>query len=298
VPANPLLRIKVTGDETSADLPEFLAFGAHPEYSRLLTTRFGTSHLFTYVPADQPAAIHLATSKDGKLAYRAFGSQGLIDSQMVEVDKEYPSWNGLSFVPLRILPAARADLLLRPKPIKAGKEGNRGVVVELESGKEVFKTSLTRDSRSTGQLGDRMVMVHFDVWRDQVPFKIRLDEFYQPTNPGTKQAAEYKSKVTLIDDSKNLKEQREIYMNHPLYHAGKDGVLYTLYQSGIDTSTGVPVSTYTVAYDPGLEVKYAGAAILCAGIFLMFYMGGYFKRQRPPARPEKARRPEPAGVEA
>jgi hypothetical protein len=29
-------------------------------------------------------------------------------------------------------------------------------------------------------------------------------------------------------------------------------------------------------------VKYAGAVLLCTGIFLMFYMGGYFKRTRRP----------------
>ncbi len=43
----------------------------------------------------------------------------------------------------------------------------------------------------------------------------------------------------------------EIKMNHPLFYKGEDGREYTLYQSGINRVEGTPVSTFTVAYDPG-----------------------------------------------
>lgn len=81
-------------------------------------------------------------------------------------------------------------------------------------------------------------------------------------------------------ESEKVEVQQVITMNAPLHYKGRDGINYTLYQSGIDRSTGTPISTYTVANDPGLEVKYAGAIIMCIGIILMFYMGGYF-RSRP-----------------
>jgi hypothetical protein len=108
------------------------------------------------------------------------------------------------------------------------------------------------------------------------------------------------------DDTFEYREARkaEIKMNHPLCYGGdarsdsdgsstrRFGTLarwmgmdhpeYTLYQSGITRAEGTAMSTYTVAYDPGLVVKYAGAVLLCTGIFLMFYMGGYFKRTRRP----------------
>ena len=57
-----------------------------------------------------------------------------------------------------------------------------------------------------------------------------------------------------------------------LRFTASDGQQYTLYQSSIVHDRGVPVSTFTVANDPGLKIKYAGAIILCTGIFLMFYM--------------------------
>lgn len=280
-PNNPLLRLKVDGPRGSR---EYLAFGDHPEYGRLLAQRFGKEHLVTYFPADAPATIHLGVTPDGALAYRAFGSKGIIACALVEENKEYPSWAGLNFVPKKVLGQAVPQTRLIARPIKKGKPGNPGVALTLTSGKEELKVSLARGMRSPQTLAGRQILIGYDVQESKLPFEIRLDEFDEPKNPGTMQAAMYTSKVTLFDKPKGIEKQIDITMNEPLRYVGSDGIQYTLYQSGIDHSTGAPISTYTVANDPGLPVKYAGAIILCTGIFLMFFMGGYFKAPSKKAR--------------
>jgi hypothetical protein len=100
--------------------------------------------------------------------------------------------------------------------------------------------------------------------------------------------------VTLNDKSKNFEKQIAITMNEPLRYTGSDGVPYTLYQSGIDRTTGTPVSTYTVAHDPGLIIKYTGLIVLGVGIVLMFWLGGYFKSSPKPAAAVNQRKMEQA----
>ena len=41
-----------------------------------------------------------------------------------------------------------------------------------------------------------------------------------------------------------------------------------------------PMSTFTVSRDPGIIIKYLGFLTSTLGIFLMFYLGGYFRSAR------------------
>lgn len=275
IPENPLLKLAVTDGGTEY---EYLAFGSHPEWQQLLATKYGNKHLLTYFPADIPPVVHVVMSPEGDLGYRAFGSQGLIASEVAEPNQEYPCWAELTFVPKQVLPKGEPDILLRPKLLKKGEMGNHGLIVELDDGKTKTETALVRGMPANERLGQRVYTIDYAIQQDQLPFKIRLNDFKEPKNPGTQQAAAYESEVTVIDEVNGVEKDTRIYMNHPLYYEGSDGVEYTLYQSGIDRSTGTPVSTFTVANDPGLETKYAGSLVLFVGIFLMFYMGGYFKK--------------------
>lgn len=285
-PLNPLLKIKLQEGDKEAE--EYLAFGAHPEWSPLLATRYGREHLFTYFPTDQGPVMHLVITPTGKAGYRAFGSQGLIAADYVEKGRNYASWAGWTFTPLDVLASATEEVKLRPKRLPRAKTGNPGIIVELQSSKnpkDVVRTALTRGMGRTRQLGNRAVQFRYDIAETKLPFQIRLDEFKEPKNPGTNQAAMYTSIVTLIDKAKDLEKNNiVITMNAPLHWQDDQGKWYTFYQSGIDYSMGKPVSTYTVARDPGLILKYVGLLMVICGIILMFYLGGYFRRHRFSAR--------------
>ena len=57
-------------------------------------------------------------------------------------------------------------------------------------------------------------------------------------------------------------------MNEPLVHGR-----FRLYQSSFEEPAhGRQASVLTVAGDPGRGLKYAGSLMICAGIFVMFYL--------------------------
>lgn len=281
-PSNPVVRVRAK--EAGGEARELMAFGAHPELQALFHRGAGSADLLSYFPAAIPSGAQLVILSTGEMGYRAFGSDGLIAAAKAKVGEEYPCWAGLKFAPKTIIAKSLPDTLLIPRPIKAGKTANPGAIVEYIPKKgEPFTSSLVRGRPGIGRVDDKTVLVGLDPYERDLPFDIRLDDFQEPKNPGTRQAAMYTSKVTLTDSKAGVNKQIDITMNEPLRYRGEDGVEYTLYQSGIDWSTGKPISTYTVANDPGLTTKYAGAIILCVGIFLMFYMGGYFNKRSAPS---------------
>ena len=278
-PKNPAVKVEVkVGDQTPLKLHSFARW---PQFNTVLAHRNSTEHLISFFRADDPMSIQLVTAPDGSVGYRAFENGSLVTAERVQPDKEYAAPMGLRFTVLQLEPHARPDLLLRPRPANSGQQTMRGIVAELVSGDDVLTTSLLRSQPPrTGRLGERTVSLQYTVAQRVLPFAIRLDDFEEPKNPGTMQAAMYTSKVTLIDKSRDIERKEIVTMNAPLYYTGIDGMSYTFYQSGISRSNGVPLSTFSVANDPGLSVKYAGATIMSVGIFLMFYMGGYFKPSR------------------
>ena len=63
-----------------------------------------------------------------------------------------------------------------------------------------------------------------------------------------------------------------ISMNEPLVYGG-----YTFYQASYVMEEGrPPISVFSVNYDPGRVVKYAGAIIMVLGIILMFYLNPHY----------------------
>lgn len=302
-PINPALIVRVTrGGQTR----EVVSFANNPEFSRLLASRSGLAEgdQLTFFRADQPSEIQLLVTPAGQLGYRAFTNQACVASARCEMDQVYASFGMFQFIPREVLASGRPDLHIIPKPVPPGEQTFPAVQVEVTiPGAGSTSAWLVRRLPESRRVVDgRILRIRYEIQTEQLPFAVRLDDFNEPRQPGTMSAARYESFVTVFDkkelpldkfDPHNpLQEKRgdkalefietrkaEIKMNHPLFVDGEDGREYTLYQSGIARPGGTPVSTYTVAYDPGLIIKYIGAVVLCAGIFLMFYMGGYFRKR-------------------
>ncbi|MBX9654986.1 cytochrome c biogenesis protein ResB [bacterium] len=313
-PVYPALQLNVTSGDKKQEL---ILLAAHPELTRALSSRLPDGYLMTFFRADQPTELQLLVTMGEQLGYRAFSNQSCLTSVVAKMDETYPSFGIFKFIPRRVVASGRPDLEIIPKPVPPGQETFPAVEAELAlaNGTKTTVHLVRRLPDARTFLDGQIVRLGYDIDSEPLPFAIRLDDFNEPKQPGTMSAARYESFVTVFDkkdiprdkfDSKNpLMEQRgdrtvqfdevrkaEIKMNHPLFYKGEDGREYTLYQSGINRVEGTPVSTFTVAYDPGLIVKYIGAVVLCAGIFLMFYMGGYFKR-----KPVNQRQSDDASIE-
>jgi hypothetical protein len=309
-PEYPAVRLKLTlGDQQR----ETIAFANNPEFTRPLAVRGGLPDgtFVTYFRPDQPSEMQLLVTAGNQLGYRTFSNQACVASVVAELDQRYPSFGMFEFIPRKVLASGRPDVEVIPKPVPPGEQTFPAVEVEfsLANGAKTVARLVRQLPETRRVIDGKIISLRFKLLEEDLPFAVRLDDFNEPKQPGTMNAARYESFVSVFKKKEiplesyrpndPLQEKRgsrafafeetrkaEIKMNHPLFFKGETGHEYTLYQSGITRQQGVPVSTYTVAYDPGLIVKYAGAIILCVGIFLMFYMGGYFRQQ--------SKRPVPA----
>jgi hypothetical protein len=300
---NPAVRLAV--ERPGKPRAEVLAFG--DRYLDTMIDGRRDVRLTLFTPPQKPL-IELCAGPSGKVAYRAWSSDSLIGSGELEIGKPVPSWtiprqNATVLLSAQeFIPNGRPDAKLIPKPLEPRETGERGAVVEVRTPDGKATVNLYRNPEAfedetawvNVQIKDRLLKVRLASEELQLPFAIRLEDFVEPKIPGTNQAAMYTSIVTLKDEKRKIEEKSVITMNRPLRHtAAPDdeafgGFLrsildplvpqsYALYQTSILQTEQGPMSTYTVSRDPGIIIKYVGFLTSTLGIFLMFYLGGYFR---------------------
>ncbi len=141
---------------------------------------------------------------------------------------------------------------------------------------------------------NRRVAVTMPLDKIDLGFRVYLQKFNRKLDPGTSQASHYSSLVDLIDrhdKNKRLQTDVLIALNAPVdFSDPSTGCSYRLFQSSFagPWKPGDPVfhemvdeddmrdrlflSRFTVNYDPGRGLKYAGSLLIVAGIVVMFYM--------------------------
>lgn len=119
--------------------------------------------------------------------------------------------------------------------------------------------------------GDTRLVVFYTFQREKMPFKIRLNKFEIEHHPGTAKPSEFRSTVTVFDqtkDGQNKQFDAQIFMNHTLDYRG-----YRFFQSSYSTPKNQPViSVFSVSKNPGTPVFYGGCIILCFGVFVIFFV--------------------------
>ena len=139
---------------------------------------------------------------------------------------------------------------------------------------------LASGSEEKIRLGDRELRVVYAPKAKPLGFELKLDDFIMTTYEGTQDAASFQSRVTLLDDKNSHQQEYLISMNEPLSY-GK----YKMFQASYQKIPGEPDrSIFSVAYDPGIWVKYAGSLIMVLGIILMFFFKPLFVQKRRAAR--------------
>ena len=101
-----------------------------------------------------------------------------------------------------------------------------------------------------------------------VPFQLTLKDFRKIDYPGTQNPASFESDVVLRDPPRNFTLEATIQMNHPLDYKG-----FRVFQSSYlqDPFFG-EVSVFTIAKNPGITLIYTGAAVIFAGVIVLFYV--------------------------
>ena len=111
------------------------------------------------------------------------------------------------------------------------------------------------------KLGDLTLSVSYGSLPISLPFSLRLNRFILERYPGSQSPSSYTSKVTLIDDEKNINRQEEIFMNNILNYRG-----YRFFQSSYDVDEKGTV--LSVNHDAvGTIITYIGYFLMSLGMF-------------------------------
>ena len=120
-------------------------------------------------------------------------------------------------------------------------------------------------------------------------FSLKLLAFHRGLNPGGMGDASLASTVRLRDKSRDVDEDRMIFMNHPLVHDKSLFGRFVVHQlDHQETADGKAISIFGVAYDPGWFLKYAGSAMICVGALGMFFRKARRFRTSPLAGPYRS----------
>lgn len=270
-PVNPALELEV-GDGKGAS-QRWLLFAKLPNLNTRVSSQgreLAVQALYQFEP---PAAksLSLAVGPQGKVYYKlSSGKTG-----EVEVKKDIATgWMDLQFEVQQVLAGARKVTECRPVQLskKAEQEGPPpAILVRLEGAPRPGPYWLTRGD--VIQAGDEAhpFVFGYGLRTLDVGVKLKLDKFVMDFDPGTRNAASYKSEVE-VDGA----QKATIQMNEPLVKNG-----YKFFQASFaESETGPTISVLSVARDPGITMKYLGSILLVLGIAIMFYMKPYMIKKK------------------
>lgn len=275
-PNNPCVEVEVKNDK--GDYERYYLFSKLPQ----LNTKFEMSadafpvRAMYEVPAgpanEAKHHMDLFLTPENRLFYRfEDGKQG----EFTPGKPVSPGWMDIQLTARDVLPSAKQEMVYREyKAPKAEKDKDGpppAIRVRLEGTRSASPMWLQYGDLREGKDAQGKPF-YFGYSFKSVPAGVTIEllDFEVGYDPGTKNAASYKSKVRVEG------QEYTIQMNEPLHRNG-----YTFYQSSFQEQPGGPwISVFSVANDPGIWVKYAGSILLVGGIFTMFYLKPYMTGRR------------------
>jgi hypothetical protein len=212
------------------------------------------------VPRNQ-IVISQPDSKSKNLKYAIYSSRELKPVKVGDLDlkKEYPTgWMNLQFSVEEYYEHAEPRIAYIEADRDA-KETTPAIQVEIKGNARWFELESPHEIHGP----QNTYFVSYTRKKYELGFPLALKKFKMATYGGSSLPASYESTVD-VDN----KHEQVISMNEPLKYNG-----YTIYQSSFETDDkGEPVlSIFSVNYDPGRPIKYAGALCIVGGIGIMFY---------------------------
>lgn len=195
------------------------------------------------------------------LKYAIYSSRQLepVTTGPVDLKKEYPTgWMNLKFSVEEYFENAEPSSSYVAADNDT-KETSPAIEVEIGSNRRWFELESPHEISAS----HNTYFVSYTRRKYELGFALALKKFKMATYGGSNLPASYESTVE-VDN----KHEQVISMNEPLKYNG-----YTVYQSSFETDErGEPVlSIFSVNYDPGRPIKYAGALCIVGGIGIMFY---------------------------
>ena len=123
------------------------------------------------------------------------------------------------------------------------------------------------DKSDVTQIGDKSYLIELRPKRYYKPYVFELKDVRKQDYLGTTTPRNYASTVHVVDNTRNVDEDKTIWMNNPLRFADE-----TFYQSGYhqEEGTGVEHTTLSVVANSGWMMPYVGCMLVGVGMLVHF----------------------------
>jgi len=174
----------------------------------------------------------------------------------------------------KFLPGARKTA--GPASREAGQSPD-ALLMQLSSGGESKEFTLWGKPGYSGEeeritLNDQEFLVRYGSVNKKLPFELKLNDFIVERYPGSNSPSWFESRVVLADPSRNISEDRRIYMNNILKHRG-----YRFYQSSYTSDEKGTILSVNRDWT-GTWVTYLGYLVMGLGMMLsLFNKNSHFR---------------------
>ncbi len=226
--------------------------------------------------ADARPLLEMAPDSEG-VAYQLSRAGQVVGSGRVKVGESFAlGWADWTATVKELLPHAAITTEFVPGP--EGTEGIPGFRARLRdaNGVEGPAKWVASGAFTTLLHPKSPLRVIYGLESKQVPFSIRLVDFEVPRLEGTETPSNFIATVEFRDSKTGETRIGTAKMNHPASWPGGPLALITGWNYKFSQAQWNPQdlgeTTLQVLYDPGWLLKWFGSLLICAGIFIMFYI--------------------------
>ncbi len=248
-------------------------------------------------------SLRVAAAPDGSVIYESQQNGVVTASGTARAGEEIAlGWGGWTMRP--VLAAPRALVNFVPEDTAAdgmsGADTVPGIRVQVRTAELVSEPVwIAAGSSGRALLGGQIpVSIGYGFRTHRLPFEVKLVNFEVPRDEGTDSPADFMSTLQFTELHSGHSTQAVARMNNPASYPPQlwrqfVGNVYKFSQAGWDPED-LEKTSLQVLYDPGWLLKWVGSLMMCAGIFMMFYLKPYTRKKVQSAGASQAANAEPA----
>ena len=245
-------------------------------------------------------------AEDGAISYELVSRKAGRSTGKLELNAPLPTgWADWQVTVDNVMPHAEQWMDFQPASPSAAAAPDAhlsdGVRIEVQNGGTRLEQWVPSGWQITVPLQPTPIQVAYGWKQEQMPIALELLDFEVQRNEGNDSPAGFKSTVR-VTDREGRTGTGQCWMNNPFNYPGQTwntwtGLTYKMSQASWNPEN-LGQSTIQILRDPGWSLKWIGSLLVCAGIFMLFYVKQF---RRPPSKRaavvEPERKPELVSAE-
>lgn len=222
-----------------------------------------------------PNSLTIYVSEEGKLTYDLASRKAGRSSGTLELSKPLSTgWADWTLIAEEAMPSAQARYVAQPAQASAPGLAE-GVLVRTEQNGQTIQRWVPLGWPIDLPVEPKPLRLTYGYRQQSLPIGLQLTDFEVTRNEGTDTPAGFKSTL-LVTDIKGNSASGQCWMNNPMSFPGSwlhtfSGLTYKISQASWNPED-LSQSSLQILRDPGWGLKWIGSLLICAGIFILFYL--------------------------